>query len=159
MSNQLYRAAKSTRFTVFACLTLAGVINGGCAPTEKADTTAKQTVIAPSATELAAYAGSHTFPTTRPSDELRVAALVSSDRGSIHIYNFSNAPLPEVDVWVNGAWVQHVRGISGNGHVIIRTAELYNSFGKNFAGQAEPVTRVQFVVGDKFFNAMGPVTQ
>jgi len=41
---------------------------------------AKMTAEAPTDTELAAYAASHQFPTTQPSDHLRVAAIISSDR-------------------------------------------------------------------------------
>jgi len=77
----------------------------------------------------------------------------------LRLYNFSNNPLAQVDVWVNGAWMQHVRGIGASGSVIIKTADMYNAFGKNFASQSEPVTRVQLVIGDKFYNTMGPVTQ
>lgn len=120
---------------------------------------AKLTAEALTPTELAAYAASHPFPTTQPSDHLRVAAIVNSNRTELKLYNFSNSPLADVDVWVNGAWCQHVRGIGASGSVIIKTSDLYNAFGKNFAGQSEPVSRVQLAIGDKFYNAMGPVTQ
>jgi len=110
-------------------------------------------------TELAAYAASHEYPATRPSNDLRVAALVNSDRSEIKIYNFTNDPLADVDVWVNSSWTQHVRGIGANGSVVVKTSDLYNHFGKSFAGQAEPVSRVQLNLAGSFYNVMGPVTE
>ena len=145
-------------FSQLAVCLVAGGSVLGCAGSNN-DGSAKMTAEALTPTELAAYAASHSFPTTAPSDELRVAAIISPDRTQLKLYNFSNAPLADVDVWVNGAWMQHVRGIGASGSVIIKTTDLYNAFGKNFAGQSEPVSRVQLGIGDKFYNTMGPVTQ
>jgi len=136
----------------------AGISIFGCAESNR-DTSSKMTADAMSPTELAAYAASHHYPSMPATDDLRVAAIVSPDRSELKLYNFSNAPLADVDVWVNGSWMQHVRGIGASGSVIIKTSNLYNAFGKNFAGQSEPVSRVQLRTGDKFYNAMGPVTQ
>jgi hypothetical protein len=141
-------------FAILAsCLFLAGCAQSG------QDGNSKLTAEAPTPTELAAYAARHKFPQTQPSDDLKVAALLSLDRTSIRIYNFSNEPLPEVDVWVNRAWLQHVRGIGANGSVTIKTADLYNAFGKNFSSQSEPVSKVQLEIDGRFYNAMGPVTE
>jgi hypothetical protein len=137
---------------------LAGTTILGCAASNK-DGSSKMTADALTPTELAAYAASHHCPSTPASDDLRVAAVISPDRSELKLYNFSNAPLASVDVWVNGAWMQHVRGIGASGSVILKTTDLYNAFGKNFASQSEPVSKVQLGIGDKFYNAMGPVTQ
>ncbi len=144
------------------CSTLAVILTGaalvGCGGAGH-DGSAKTTADALTPTELAAYAASHKIPTTPATDELRVAALISADRSTIRLYNFTSSPLAEIDVWVNGAWLQHVRGIGANNSVMVKTTDLYNAFGKNFASQSEPVTRVQLHIGGKFYNAMGPVTQ
>jgi hypothetical protein len=144
---------RHTLVILISSLFLAGCTQSG------QDGNAKLTAEAPTATELAAYAARHKYPQTQPSDDLKVAALISSDRTTLRLYNFSNEPLPEVDVWVNRAWLQHVRGIGANGSVTIKTSDLYNAFGKNFSSQSEPVSKVQLELDGKFFNAMGPVTQ
>ncbi len=110
-------------------------------------------------TELAAYAASHPYPTTQPVQDLKVAALVSSDRATIRIYNFSDHPLGGINVWINGAYVIRVRGLTANGSVVIKTSDLYNAFGKTFASQNEPVSRVQLQAETGFYNVMGPVSQ
>jgi hypothetical protein len=141
-----------TRFTL---ATLTAALLTGCANSD----TPKMTTDAAGPTELAAYAASHEFPATRPSNDLRVAALVSPDRSVIKIYNFTNDPLADVDVWVNGSFAQHIRGLGANGNVVVKTSDLYNHFGKSFASQSEPVSRVQIKVGDSLYNTMGPITE
>ena len=137
---------------------IASIALAGCAGPNQAGS-AKMTADALSPTELAAYAARTPYPQTSPGNELRAAAIVSGDRSALKIYNFSNEPFAEVDVWVNGAWLQHVRGIGANGSVIVKTSDLYNAFGKNFSGQSEPMTKVQIRIGDRFYNAMGPVSE
>lgn len=110
-------------------------------------------------TERAAYAASHAYPTSQPSSDLHLAALVSPDRSTLKIYNFSNKPLGEVDVWVNRTYLVHVRSLTPNGSVSIRTADLYNAFGKNFSSQADPMSSVQVLADGVFYNVWGPVTQ
>ena len=64
-------------------------------------------------TELAAYAGHATYPTTLPaSQDLRAAAIVGPGKKYIKIYNFSTEPVRDADIWVNGAFVQHIDGIA-----------------------------------------------
>src|SRR5690348_4381350 len=67
---------------------------------------------APTAPELAAFAGAHRYPATQPTQELKAAAIVNHDRGIIKIYNFTSRPLQNVNVWVNQAFVQHLNGIA-----------------------------------------------
>lgn len=144
------------RIGILSVAALLAVFAVGCAASgENSKTTAQ----APTDTELAAYAARTKYPDLQPTDDLRVAALISPDRSSVKIYNFTNQPLPNVDVWVNKAWLQHVDGIGANGSVIIKTADLYNAFGKTFASQSEPLTKVQLKIGDHFYNTMGPVAQ
>ena len=119
----------------------------------------KMSAEAPTATEMAAYSASHPYPTTQARDDMRVAAIISTDRSMLRLYNFTNTPLADVEVWVNGAWCHHIRGVSANSSVVVRTTDLYNAFGKNFSSQSEPVSRVQIRIGSDFYNCMGPVTQ
>jgi len=132
----------------------------GCQSTDQQDGTAtKLTAQAPTDTELAAYAASHPFPTSQTAEDSKLAAIASTDRQTIRLYNFTDKPYGDIDVWVNGSWVQHVSGLPANGSVIIKTIDLYDAFGKNFAGQKEPVARVQIRTENSVLNVLGPVTQ
>src|SRR5678816_4334482 len=77
-------------------------------------------------TQLAAHAGNAKFPNTRPSDDRRLAAVVSRDRKTIKIYNFESNPIRAVNVWVNGSYVQPINGIAAQSKAAIRTDKLYN---------------------------------
>ncbi|HWE04791.1 MAG TPA: hypothetical protein VG326_20465 [Tepidisphaeraceae bacterium] len=141
-----------------AFILLCGAAVAGCNGANS-DSSAKMTAEAPTDTELAAYAASHPYPATQPAQEVKVAAIASPDRSTIKLYNFSNQPFSEIDVWVNGSWLQHVRGLPANGSIIIKSSDLYNAFGKNFASQKEPVSRVQLKTNGGFYDVMGPVAQ
>ena len=146
-----------TSLIVVAVLLVAGCgakQPGGSASNEK------MTAQAPTATELAAYAGHATYPSSQQANnDLRAAAVVSPGRDAIKIYNFTAQPLRSVDVWINGAYVQHIGGIPPQGSVTLRSADLYNGLGKSFASQQEPVSRVQVKTADGFYNVMGPASE
>jgi hypothetical protein len=112
---------------------------------------------APTAPELAAYAGAHKYPATQPAKELRSAAIVNRDRGVIKIYNFSNQPIQGADVWVNQSFVQHLNGIApGSAPVVIRFSDLYNGLGQQFSGQNEQVRTVQIESNGNLYTLEGP---
>jgi len=145
-------------FTRSAWSILAMVALVGCQGPDTSPNS-KMTDVAPTNTELAAYAGAHAFPTTRPTHETKVAAIISADRSALHLYNFGNEALSPVDVWVNRAYVVHLRGIPANGSVIVKTADLYNALGKSFASQSDPIGQVNLLTPTEFYNVMGPVAQ
>src|SRR4051812_40457717 len=124
---------KTLRYA-FAILAAAAV--AGCAGPNNGDTSKsaaaddhgphdRMTAQAPTPTEMAAYAGAHVFPSNMTaSSDLRAAALVSADRSAVKIYNFSTQPLHDVEVWVNGAYVERVDGIPASGSVTLRASNL-----------------------------------
>jgi hypothetical protein len=150
---------------------LAAAALGGCTGQNNGDTSKAQAVAddhgphdrmtaqAPTPTEMAAYAGAHVFPSNMTASDLRAAALVSSDRSAMKIYNFGAQPLHDVEVWVNGAYVERVEGIPASGSVTLRTSNLYNGLGKNFASQSEPVSRVQIRDREGLYNLLGPASE
>lgn len=110
-------------------------------------------------TQLAAHAGNAKFPKVRPTDDRRIAAIVSRDRKNIKLYNFEGAPIRAVNVWVNGSYVQPIQGIPGQSRTVIRTDKLFNGLGNTFASRAEEVSTVQLETQDGVFNVMGPATE
>ena len=110
-------------------------------------------------TQLAAHAGNAKFPNTRPSDDRRLAAVVSRDRKTIKIYNFESNPIRAVNVWVNGSYVQPINGVAAQSKAVIRTDKLYNGLGNTFASRNEEVARVQIETQDGVYNVMGPATE
>jgi hypothetical protein len=110
-------------------------------------------------TQLAAHAGNAKFPTSRATDDHRVAAIVSHDRKIIKLYNFESSPIRAVNVWVNGSYVQPINGIAGQSKAVIRTDKLYNGLGNTFASRNEEVARVQLETQDGVYNVMGPATE
>lgn len=131
----------------------------GCASPDANENAGRLTAEAPTNTELAAYAASHPYPSTQPTETVNVAAIASPDRSSIKLYNFTNRSFQDAKVWVNGGWLFHVQGLPANGSVVLNTSDLYNAIGKSFASQKEPISRVQIETPHGFYNALGPVSQ
>ncbi len=110
-------------------------------------------------TQLAAHAGNADFPRQAPSDERRVAAIVTADRRTIKLYNFENTPINAVNVWVNQAYVQPLRALPAHSKSPIRTDKLFNKGGQRFSERGEGVNSVQLETPQGLFNAMGPQTE
>ena len=109
-------------------------------------------------TQLAAFAASAEYPReTQASDNLRAAAVINRENDTIRVYNFSDRPLRDAHVWVNGAYVHKVDNIPPNGSVTIRRANFYDSTGRSLASQSTSANRVQVQWGDELYNLQGPV--
>ncbi|HZN68788.1 MAG TPA: hypothetical protein VFB66_26145 [Tepidisphaeraceae bacterium] len=110
-------------------------------------------------TQLAAHAGNAEFPTARPRDDRRIAAIVARDRRVLKLYNFENTPLSTTNVWVNGAYVQPLRAVPANSKTPIQTSKLFNKQGHRFSERSEEINRVQLETPDGLYNVMGPATE
>ena len=149
---------------LFAATLAAGCAGGGGSGSRNASGGHGSSSIDPPAeamtdTQLAAYAGNAKFPTTQPQANNQVAAIVSGDRKTIKIYNFSNQPLRAVNLWINGAYVEPIQGIPAHGRAIVRTDKLYNGLGDTFAKRSEEVTRVQLETREGLYTLLGPATE
>ncbi len=133
----------------------------GCAATgQSSRNSAKMATAEPTSEQLAAYAGRHAFPSTQPAqDNLRAAAIISRDHKTLKVYNFSKEPIPESEVWINGAYVTQIPGVAPQSNVDISTKRAYNAFGQNFSETSEPVSRVQIKTDQGLYNALGPATE
>jgi hypothetical protein len=108
--------------------------------------------------ELAAYAASQEYPAdAEASDELRAAALVDRRANTIKIVNFSDQPIRDADVWVNGNFLHRVPSVPPNGSVTVHRNQFYDARGQNLAGVQTAATRVQIASGDELYNLLGPV--
>jgi len=138
------------------CASGQGMFSGSSSSDNSAETN-RAAVARPTSEELAAYAGHAKFPDTEPAQsDLAVASIVSPDKTTIKIYNFSKSDLRNVDVWVNGSYVERVSGISPQSSVLIHTSEMYNGLGKSLSGQAEPISRVQVQTDQALYTTWGP---
>lgn len=156
-------------WVVVLAAALAGCSGGGRSNTPSASSSYSQptggtaNVDAPaeamSDTQLAAYAGAAEVPTTRPRNDVRVAAIVTKDRRTIKLYNFDTAPLRAVNVWVNGAYVQPLQAVPAHSKSMVGTDKLFNKTGDRFSGRGEEVTRVQLETQDGFYDVMGPASE
>ncbi len=149
---------------MLALVTVAGCSNmdhSSASGTNSSDPNAtKMSNTEPTSEQLAAYAGGHLFPATQPArDDLRAAAIISADRSTLKVYNFSKEPIKEANVWVNGAFVGRINGIAPLSSVVIKTKDLYNSLGQNFVSTASTATRIQIQADGELSNVLGPATE
>jgi hypothetical protein len=109
-------------------------------------------------TQLAAYAATAQYPRdVQASDDLRAAAMISRDRNSIRVINFSEEALRDAVVWVNGTFVRRVDNIPPNGSVTLNRADFYDATGHSLMNQASSASRIQIQLDGKLYDVQGPV--
>jgi hypothetical protein len=111
-------------------------------------------------TRLAAFAASAQYPQqVQAQDNLRAAATVNREDGTIRILNFSDRPLRDATVWVNGSFVQRLDVVPPNGSVILDRGQFYDATGRSLADQRTTATRIQLQWGEELYNLMGPIVE
>jgi hypothetical protein len=109
-------------------------------------------------TQLAAFAAQQQYPRdATASDDLRAAALIDREKGTIRILNFSDRPLNDAIVWVNGSFVNRVSAIPPNGSKTVSRADFYDATGRSLVNQSTSANRVQIQWGNELYNLQGPV--
>lgn len=107
--------------------------------------------------QMAAFAATAEYPRGEASDDLRAAALINRDGGTIRVINFTDEPIRNARVWVNGAFVQEVGTIPPNGSVTLRNDRFFNSDGQTLAQMNTAPVRVELQSDDKLHRLQGPV--
>ena len=141
---------------ILAVSAVAGL--AGCASTsESGSSGAIQEQLAP--TQLAAFSAKAAYPATQPMQSFASAAIVSKDKGTIKIYNFTDKPVGDSKVWVNHSYVYHIFGIAPQSKVVVNIKDLYDSLGNSFAAQKDDVSTVQLQTDHGFYNIEGPAME
>ena len=107
-------------------------------------------------TQLAAFAAQSQFPSKQPSDDLRVAALINKDNGSIKIINTTQQAINDAKLWVNGSFVTHIDTIPAKGVLTVKRENLYDQKGIPFSKANIGISKVQLETSDKLYNLEGP---
>jgi hypothetical protein len=111
-------------------------------------------------TQLAAFAATSKSPDTQPSNDLKIAAIVNRDKGTIKVYNFTGQPVHNAKVWVNRAYVAKIDGIAPQNKATVELDKLYGPFGNNFASQKDtPISSVQLQTDEGLFDVQGPAQE
>jgi hypothetical protein len=111
-------------------------------------------------TQLAAFAATSKYPDTQPSNDLKIAAIVNRDKGTIKVYNFTGQPVHNAKVWVNRAYVAKIDGIAPQNKATVELDKLYGPFGNNFASQKDtPISSVQLQTDEGLFDVEGPAQE
>jgi hypothetical protein len=106
------------------------------------------------ATQLAAYAASAKHPTTAPSDDWKVASMISGN--TLKIINYTDQNITDADAWINGLYVTKVGNIPANATVIIPFAHFYNVNGDVLNTDKTPVRDVVVQSGSGVHTLLGP---
>jgi len=139
---------------VLSALVLAGCTTSG----ERNPPTATRSQQEP--TQLAAYAASVQFPSdVTASKDLRVAAVLNNDNGTIKIYNFSNQTLRDVRVWINHSFVFRLNTLVPNSSVIIHRDQLYDATGRTLASVQSTVRSIQLQTPEGLYDVQGPALE
>jgi len=140
-------------------IVLAAIALAGCSTSAENPSTASHTTQQPP-TQLAAYAASVQYPSDlTASKDLRVAAILNNDSGTIKIYNFSNQALRDVRVWVNNSFVYRLDTLAPNSSVTIHRDQLYDATGRTLANVQATVRTVQLQTPEGLFDVQGPAME
>jgi hypothetical protein len=107
--------------------------------------------------QLAAYAATAKYPDSKPSNDMRAAALINPKDSEIKVVNFGDAPLRNVNVWVNGTFVHNVAIIPAHGAATVARDNFFDGRGDNMSKLNVTASRVELQSGDQLFN-LGTVT-
>jgi hypothetical protein len=111
------------------------------------------------APRLAAYAAQASYPSTRPSTDLKATALINRDKGTIRIVNASDRAIRDATVWVNGSFVRYAGTIPANSTFTLSREQFYNRDGRKLSAMSVSVNRVQLQTQDGFYDLQGPVAE
>ena len=106
---------------------------------------------------LAAFAASSRYPDTQPSDELRLTALIDREADTVQVINPTDRALRDVNVWVNGSFVNHVDAIPAHGSVTLHRARFYDAGGNTLSSMNTSAFRVELQSEGEFYKVLGPV--
>lgn len=105
--------------------------------------------------QMAAYAASTQYPTSVHAEEgRRAAAIIDPKNGSVEVMNFSDEPMRDVNVWVNGSFVRKVDVIPSHGTRTVTAGQFYDASGRNMATLKASPNRVELQSGDKLWGLM-----
>ena len=108
-------------------------------------------------TRMAAFAARSEFPSTQPSGDLKLTAIVNRDNSTIKIVNASDQPLRDVAVWINGNFVTQVDSISAHSTQILGRGEFFNNRGRQMSEVNATVSNVVIESQGKVYSVSGPV--
>jgi hypothetical protein len=149
----------SVRQTIFLAVGCLLFSLGGCSPKQKTELTRpdRRQDFARLATEVKADVDQHDAATAQP--DLNVASVVSSDR--VKLINFTDNPLENATVWLNGTHACRVRSVAPQGTVTLKKADFLDAKEQPFSKQDEPSDaadlRVTVELDGKTYTTLEPV--
>ena len=107
--------------------------------------------------QLAAYAATSRYPADAKAKTANIAVLQKND--SIRLINFTNQPVRDANVWINGTFVQRVDVIPPNGSVRLSKARFFDNSGRALTTTQVGTDQVTVQEGDMLYSTMGPVAE
>jgi hypothetical protein len=105
--------------------------------------------------QMAAYAASAQYPTNTKAEEgRRAAAVIDAKSDSVEVMNFSDEPMRDVNVWVNGSFVHKLDVIPSHGTRTVTAGQFYDASGRTMASLKATPNRVDLQNGDKLWSLM-----
>ncbi len=102
--------------------------------------------------QFAAYAATAKYPSDmKASDEFKAVALINPKNESVKIVNFSDEPIRNANVWVNGTFVYKVGTIPSHGAIVIDREQLYDTTGDTMRRLNSTANRVEIQAGEHLY--------
>jgi hypothetical protein len=110
------------------------------------------------AAQLASYAATARLPDNIVyRNDLQAAAVVDSDTGAVHIYNFTDKPLAGGNLWVNKTYVQRFRTVPARSEITLPRNRFFDRNGQGLSTVNTRVESVQLQWDNDVYTLLGPV--
>ena len=102
--------------------------------------------------QFAAYAATAKYPTDmKASDDFKAIALINPGNESVKLVNYSDEPIRNANVWVNGTFVYKVGTIPSHGAVVVDRDQFYDGTGDTMQRLNATASRVEIQSGDHLY--------
>ncbi len=110
--------------------------------------------------QLAAYAATTDYPTNTKAtwnDNWHVGAMTKGS--DIRLVNYTDHPVSNANVWVNGTYVHNVATIPARGSVTVSASDFFDKNGHVMSTDSTPLnaTKIELQSGNSLYSVMGPV--
>lgn len=130
-----------------AALALASIV--GCSNTRLSNPFASSH---PQEARLAAYAARTPYPAqARAEDANHLGALINPKNQQIEVINFTDRPLTNVNLWVNGTFLYRIDSVPAQGTRTVSPLDLYDTRGQTLASLKTTPDRVELQSADHLY--------
>lgn len=111
-------------------------------------------------TKMAAFAANAQYPRdVQANRDMPLVALLNRDQTTIRLINPTDQSMQNVNVWINGEYVQQVDTIPAHSTTRLNATNFYGNNGRSLTTDKVNVSRIEVQTGNTLHAVNGPVLE